>query len=180
MNAIFEAILRRNLRTFWFPVGGAWLARHIWEAYLFSMDKEFLTDNFNTILEAAVFWVDAFVEDERDGTLVSSPSWSPEHGPYSLGCTQDQAIIWDVFNITLKASAELGIAIPEIDEIRSAQSRYHRRKLGWPASSRNGKMKLHRLPAIGDIAMLITCMVYIPVISLLLVETKPKTDLSGP
>ena len=35
-------------------------------------------------------------------------------------------------------------------------------------------------PAIGDIAMLITCMVYIPVISLLLVETKPKTDLSGP
>jgi hypothetical protein len=116
--------------AFWFPVGGAWLARHIWEAYLFSMDKEFLTDNFNTILEAAVFWVDAFVEDERDGTLVSSPSWSPEHGPYSLGCTQDQAIIWDVFSIALKASAELGIAIPEIDEIRSAQSRLSPPKIG--------------------------------------------------
>lgn len=116
--------------AFWFPVGGAWLVRHIWEAYAFSMDKEFLQENFNTILEAALFWVDALVEDERDGTLVSSPSWSPEHGPYSLGCTQDQAIIWDVFNITIQASEELGINIPEIDEIKAAQARLSPPKIG--------------------------------------------------
>lgn len=109
--------------AFWFPVGGAWLARHIWKAYLFSMNKEFLQDNSDIIFEAAIFWVDALVEDERDGTLVSIPSWSPEHGPYSLGCTQDQAIIWDVFNITLKAAAELGDSRPELEEIRSALSR---------------------------------------------------------
>lgn len=116
--------------AFWFPVGGAWLARHIWDAYLFSMDKEFLQENFDTIFEAAVFWVDALVEDERDGTLVSSPSWSPEHGPYSLGCTQDQAVVWDVFNITLKAAHELGIFRPELEEIRSAQSRLSPPRIG--------------------------------------------------
>ena len=116
--------------AFWFPVGGAWLARHIWDAYLFSMDKEFLQENFDTIFEAAVVWVDALVEDERDGTLVSSPSWSPEHGPYSLGCTQDQAVVWDVFNITLKAAHELGIFRPELEEIRSAQSRLSPPRIG--------------------------------------------------
>lgn len=116
--------------AFWFPVGGAWLVRHIWEAYAFNMDKEFLQQNFSTILEAALFWVDALVEDERDGTLVCSPSWSPEHGPYSLGCTQDQAIIWDVFNIAIKASVELGIDMPEIEEIKAAQARLSPPQIG--------------------------------------------------
>ena len=109
--------------AFYFPVGGAWLVRHIWEAYTFSLDTEFLRENYDTMLQAALFWVDNLVIDERDGTLVSSPSWSPEHGPYSLGATQDQAIIWDLFNNTIKASEVLGIDIPEIQEIREAQTK---------------------------------------------------------
>lgn len=106
--------------AFYFPVGAAWLVQHIWEVYAFNLDEEFLRENYNTMLEAALFWVDNLVTDQRDGTLVSSPSWSPEHGPFSLGCTQDQAIIWDVFNNTIKASEVLGKDSLEIQEIRNA------------------------------------------------------------
>lgn len=116
--------------AFYFPVGGAWLVQHIWEVYAFSMDEQFLRANFDTMLHAALFWVDNLVTDERDGTLVSSPSWSPEHGPFSLGATQDQAIIWEVFNNTIKASEILGIDTSEVDELRESKARLSPPKIG--------------------------------------------------
>src|SRR5699024_8993641 len=104
--------------AFYYPAGAAWMCQDIWELYAFTMDEEFLAENFDTMKQAAIFWVDNLVTDERDGTLVSSPSWSPEHGPYSLGAFSDQAIIWDLFNNTLEAAEILGIEDSEIDEIR--------------------------------------------------------------
>ena len=106
--------------AFYFPVGAAWLCQHLWEQYAFSQDQAQLADHFDTMLGAAIFWVDNLVVDERDGTLVSSPSWSPEHGPYSLGCTQDQAIIWELFHNVLQAAEILNIESSEIEEIRAA------------------------------------------------------------
>ncbi len=120
--------------AFYFPVGGAWLVQHIWEQYAFNLDKIVLKENFNTMLEAALFWVDNLVTDTRDGTLVSSPSWSPEHGPFSLGVTQDQAIIWEVFSNTIKASEILGIDLPEIQEIKAALN-----KLSLPSIGLGGQ-----------------------------------------
>ena len=35
--------------------------------------------------ELAQFWLDELVIDPRDGTLVVSPSYSPEHGDFSAG-----------------------------------------------------------------------------------------------
>ena len=106
--------------AFYFPEGAAWLVQHIWEQYAFTQDKEKLQENYDTLLQAALFWVDNLVTDERDGTLVVSPSQSPEHGPYSLGSAGDQAIVWDLFTNTLKASEALGIDTPEVEEIRTA------------------------------------------------------------
>ncbi|MBQ8893568.1 MAG: glycoside hydrolase N-terminal domain-containing protein [Clostridia bacterium] len=106
--------------AFFFPVGAAWLCHHIWEQYEFSQDREQLAENFDALLGAAIFWVDNLVVDERDGTLVVSPSYSPEHGPYSLGCTQDQAIVRELFQNTLQAAEVLGIETAEIAEIRAA------------------------------------------------------------
>jgi alpha-L-fucosidase 2 len=57
--------------------------------------------------EAAEFWVDHLCEDS-DGTLVSSPSMSPEHGPLSAGASMDQQIVWDLFTNCIEASKVLG------------------------------------------------------------------------
>lgn len=111
--------------AFYFPAAAAWLCQDIWEYYQFNMDEEFLAENFDTMLQAALFWVDNLWEDSRDGTLVANPSYSPEHGSYSLGASCDQEIIWELFNMVIDASEVLGINTSEIAEIRTAQSRLY-------------------------------------------------------
>lgn len=96
--------------SFWFPESNGWLARHLWEHWLFTQDEQFLAETAYPIMrEATEFWLDFLVEDPRDGTLVVSPSFSPEHGPYSAGAAMSQQIIWDLLTNTVAASEQLGI-----------------------------------------------------------------------
>ena len=46
---------------------------------------------------AAEFWLDALVTDPSDGKLVVSPSYSPEHGPFTAGAAMSQQIVADLF-----------------------------------------------------------------------------------
>lgn len=123
---------------FHFPAAAGWMCQDIWEYYLFTQDKDFLRSNFQTLLEAALFWVDNLWRDKRDGTLVANPSYSPEHGPYSLGASCDQAIITELFDMTIKAyriiNPEIGTETSEIDEIIRAKSR-----LAGPQIGLNGQ-----------------------------------------
>ena len=112
--------------AFYFPAAAAWQCQDMWEAYQFNDDEELLAKYYDTMLQAALFWVDNLWEDERDGTLVSNPSYSPEHGVFTVGCTSDQAIIWEIFDQVIKASEILGVSDePEIDEIREAKERLY-------------------------------------------------------
>ena len=117
-------------QSFYFPVAGAWLALDIWEQYSFTMDKELLAESYETLKGAALFWVDNLVVDPRDGTLVASPSYSPEHGPFSLGASCDQVIIWEVFNSTIEAAEVMGDNSYEITEIKNALSNLSLPKIG--------------------------------------------------
>lgn len=120
--------------AFYFPAAAAWMCQDIWDKYQFNSDKEFLAQNYDTMLQAALFWVDNLWEDERDGTLVANPSYSPEHGVFSLGCTSDQAIIWELFEEVKLASQVLGKeGDAEIREITEAQQ-----KLYMPEADRLG------------------------------------------
>ena len=96
--------------SFWMPEANGWLARHLWEHYLFTQDEAFLADTGYPVLkEASEFWLDFLVEDPSDGSLVVSPSFSPEHGPYTAGASMSQQIVWDLFTNTIAASEVLGI-----------------------------------------------------------------------
>ncbi|MBQ9885950.1 MAG: glycoside hydrolase N-terminal domain-containing protein [Lachnospiraceae bacterium] len=116
--------------AFYFPAAAAWLCQDIWEYYQYNMDTQFLAQNFNTMLSAALFWVDNLWLDSRDGTLVSNPSYSPEHGSYSLGASCDQEIIWELFNMVLEAADILNINTSEIAEVRTAMSRLYLPRIG--------------------------------------------------
>ena len=112
--------------AFYFPAAAAWMCQDIWEKYAFNEDEEFLASNYDTMLQAALFWVDNLWLDERDNTLVANPSYSPEHGTFSLGCTSDQAIIWELFEEVQKAAKVLGEeSSDEVKEIQSAQERLY-------------------------------------------------------
>ncbi|MCL2488839.1 MAG: carbohydrate-binding protein, partial [Oscillospiraceae bacterium] len=122
-NNIWGYALPATSGAFYFPGGGAWMLQHFWEHYAFNMDKEFLEANYRIMLDAALFWVDALWEDSRDGKLVVNPSYSPEHGAYSLGCSADQGIVWELFNNVIKASEVLNKPSSEIGEVKTAMSR---------------------------------------------------------
>ena len=91
-----------------FPGGAAWYGRHVWDHYVFTGDKVFLENKGYPIMkEAALFWLDYLTKD-KEGFLVSSPSYSPEHGGISTGAYMDIQIAWDIFNNCIKASEVLG------------------------------------------------------------------------
>ncbi|MBA2943074.1 discoidin domain-containing protein [Paenibacillus sp. CGMCC 1.16610] len=93
----------------WSPSSNAFIANNMWESYKFSGDVNLLRDRVYPILkETAEFWTQFLVED-GDGTLVSTPCYSPEHGTISTGCAYDQQLAYDLFTNYLEASATLGV-----------------------------------------------------------------------
>ena len=95
-----------------FPNGGAWLSTHLWEHYLYTLDKGFLQANYNILKGAAQFYLDFMVE--RNGELLVVPSTSPEHGgrgkrsTVTAGCTMDNQIVRDALTQALLAAKVLG------------------------------------------------------------------------
>jgi len=95
--------------AFWQPEAGAWLAQHYYEHYLFTGDKQFLRERAYPAMQgAAELWLDALVEDPRDGSLVVNPSYSPEHGGFTAAAAMSQQTVWDVFNNCYEAAQILG------------------------------------------------------------------------
>ena len=124
----------------WAPTSNAWISQNLWEHYQFTEDKDYLRENIYPIMkEAAQFWTQFLVEyTHSDGKtyLVSSPSYSPEHGPRTVGTTFDQELIWQLFTDTIKASETLGI-----DEEFRAELENKRERLLKPQIGKHGQVQ---------------------------------------
>jgi alpha-L-fucosidase 2 len=95
--------------AFWQPEASAWLAQHFWEHYLYTRDENFLrTRAWPVMKQASEFWLDALVKDPHDGKLVVSPSYSPEHGPFTAGASMSQQIVADLFENSRDAANRSG------------------------------------------------------------------------
>lgn len=103
--------------AFW-PMGGAWLATHLWERYLYEPDEQFLRDRAYPIMRgAAEFLLDWLIEGP-DGKLVTNPSTSPENvfltesglsSSVTYGATMDLAIIRELFAQCIEACRVLNM-----------------------------------------------------------------------
>ena len=105
-----------NLKSAIWPMGGAWLASHIWEHYVFTLDKSFLEKYYGIMREAALFFTDFLIEDQK-GRMVTCPSSSPENiyrlpngeeGSICIAPSMDSQILYTLFNACINASAVLG------------------------------------------------------------------------
>jgi alpha-L-fucosidase 2 len=95
--------------AFWQPEASAWLAQHFYEHYLFNQDAEFLKKRAWPVMKgAAEFWLDALIADPHDGKLTVSPSYSPEHGPFTAGASMSQQIVADLFVNASEAAGLVG------------------------------------------------------------------------
>ncbi|MGN1090418.1 MAG: glycosyl hydrolase family 95 catalytic domain-containing protein [Huintestinicola sp.] len=132
--------------TLW-PMGMAWLCTHIWEHYLFTCDKDFLCEKFDTMLEAAEFFLDFLTEDEK-GRLVTNPSVSPENtyfakngrtGNLCKGPSMDSQILFTLFGAVVSA-AEIVRGSVEFDEHTVEQIKEARERLPKPQIGRYGQI----------------------------------------
>ena len=70
-----------------FTVGGAWLTTHLWEHYLYTMDRDYLKEVYPVMKGSVNFFMDFLVEHPNGKWLVTNPSNSPENPPKAPGYT---------------------------------------------------------------------------------------------
>ena len=104
----------------WSPAANAWMMQTVYEAYSFYMDQDYLREKIYPMLRETVRFWNAFLhKDQQAQRWVSSPSYSPEHGPISIGNTYDQSLIWQLFHDFIQAAQELGLdeaLLTEVEE----------------------------------------------------------------
>jgi alpha-L-fucosidase 2 len=119
---------------FW-PTGGAWLCRHLWEHYLYSGDREFLREAYPILKGAAQFFLDTLVEHPQKKWLVTCPSLSPENthpGGASVcaGPAMDMQIIRDLFNACIEAGQTLDVDSDFRRQVQQARDRLAPHQIG--------------------------------------------------
>ncbi|MGN9836807.1 glycoside hydrolase family 95 protein [Nonomuraea sp. H19] len=107
--------------AFWFPEAAAWVTQHLYEHYRFNGDVHYLRETAYPVMKgAAEFWLDTLCADPRDGTLVVSPSYSPEHGDFTAGASMSQQIVWDLFTNVAEAADVLEVDTEFRERVRDA------------------------------------------------------------
>ncbi|MDP7062983.1 MAG: glycoside hydrolase N-terminal domain-containing protein [Planctomycetota bacterium] len=115
----------KNRPRYWsyFPLGGSWLSTHGFEKFAFDGDVDFLREHtWPNLSGSADFLVD-FLYELPDGSLSSTPSWSPEHGPVSIGATADIAMARELLTGAVEAARVLGESGDRIEGWRSTLAR---------------------------------------------------------
>lgn len=116
----------KSMWAFW-PMGGVWLSRHLWERYAFRPDEEFLRDTAYPLLkEAALFCLDWLVK-LPDGRWTTGLSTSPENVfltadgtpcSVSAGSAMDMLLIAELFMHCIQASEILDIDVELRQELK--------------------------------------------------------------
>ncbi|WP_316813870.1 glycoside hydrolase family 95 protein [Pedobacter heparinus] len=93
------------------PMGGAWLSRHLWDRFLYNGDKKYLESVYHAMKGSAAFFADFLMEEPANKWLVVSPSISPENAPaiakgksIAAGVTMDNQIVHELFSNVIRAS----------------------------------------------------------------------------
>ena len=113
--------------AFWgmWTSGGGWVSQHLWEHYLYTGNKAFLTSAYPALKGAAQFYVDFLVEHPKNKWMVVNPGNSPENAPAAhdgssldAGVTMDNQIVFDVFNTAIRAAEILKKDASFIDTLK--------------------------------------------------------------
>lgn len=128
-----------DVRWAMWPMGAAWLCRHIFEHYAFTRDISYLKNEGLLVMQgAAQFLLDWMVEDP-DGYLSTSPSTTPENAfldekgqpaMVSRGTSMDMQIIWDLLTNLMECYETLGLHDELLERITAARTRLRPMQIG--------------------------------------------------
>ena len=113
-------------------MSGPWLCQHLYEHYLFTRDRSFLSSRAYPLMKgSATFCLPWLIEDGK-GHLTTCPSESTENdflapdgkaAMTSAGCTMDMALIRELFTNCIAAATELGIDAEFAAKLDAARKR---------------------------------------------------------
>ncbi len=148
--------------TSW-PMGGAWLAMHLWEHYLFTGDLAFLREWQPVMREFALFFVDFLAEDGK-GRMVTCPSLSPENryilpdgydSPICAGPAMDNQLLRDLFGACAEADRLLGLTDGLTGEFRRLAALLPEDRIGSKGQLLEWQEELpEKMPGMGHISHL--------------------------
>lgn len=92
----------------WSPAAVPWILQNCWEYYEYTGDVEFMREQIYPMMKEEAVLYDQMLVEDADGKLVSSPSYSPEHGPKTAGNTYEQTLIWQLYEDVIKAAEIVG------------------------------------------------------------------------
>ncbi|WP_028532503.1 glycoside hydrolase family 95 protein [Paenibacillus sp. UNC217MF] len=137
------------------PMGGAWIALHMWEHYCYNGSLSFLRERAYPVLkEASLFFLD-FLLELPSGQLVTVPSLSPENsyrseqgevGALCYGPSMDSQILYALFTACIRAGELLQLdegymeQVCQEDKDLLAQWKQVRSKLPQPQIGRHGQI----------------------------------------
>ena len=117
----------------------AWLCEHLWEQYVFSLDREFLRRVYPVMKGSAEFFLHQLWEGPDNGWLVTGPSKSSEtagkgpHGDRSSPCyapTMDMQALRQLFANTLRMAEILEVDEELQEELKVKRARLAPNQIG--------------------------------------------------
>lgn len=99
-------------------MGAPWVSQHLWEKYAYQGDKNYLKNTAYPVMKSAAEFCLAWMVDDGNGFLITSPSTSPENRfrgvdgkawAVAKGATMDLALIRNLLENTIEASEVLNI-----------------------------------------------------------------------
>ena len=93
----------------WSPAAVPWILQNCWEYYEYTGDVAFMEEYLYPMMKEEAQFYDAILIEDNDGKLVSAPAYSPEHGPYTMGNTYEQSLVWQLYEDVVIAAETLGV-----------------------------------------------------------------------
>lgn len=104
-----------NFSWGWSPAAVPWIIQNCWEYYEYTGDVNYMRDHiFPMMREECRLYVQMLDKRQAPGYnaddyyYISTPAYSPEHGPLGDGNTYEQTLVWQLFHDTLEAAKILG------------------------------------------------------------------------
>ncbi len=92
----------------WSTAAMPWIIQNCWEYYEYTQDEEYLRNEIYPMMQTACAFYEEYLVDDGTGKLVSTPAYSPEHGPITNGNIYEQSLIWQLFDDSVTAAKALG------------------------------------------------------------------------
>lgn len=134
-----------EFRWGWCTAAAAWILHNAYEVYAFGRDEETLRRLYPLLKEATLTY-DALL-DRTGERWVTSPCYSPEHGPITRGNVYEQVFLWQLYADAIDAAQALGVDEKDVEQWKITLD-----KLDPIAIGRDGQMvEWYHETALGQI-----------------------------